>query len=106
MATPAPPLPTIPVAALARYRERLVALARSKLSPALARRVDPEDVAQSVFRSFCRVARQRPDAVRVGEDLWDLLAAITLHKVLRAAERNQAGKRDLRCEHPEAFDGD
>ena len=39
-----------------RFSERLVALARSRLSEKLARRVGPEDVVQSAFRSFFREA--------------------------------------------------
>src|SRR5262245_38849503 len=35
-----------------RYIDRLVALARQRLSQRLASRVDPEDVVQSVFRTF------------------------------------------------------
>src|SRR5262245_5216743 len=40
-----------------RYADRLVALAKSRLSARLASRVDPEDVVQSVYRSFFVDAR-------------------------------------------------
>ena len=40
-----------------RYVDRLIELARSRLSPKLARRLDPEDVVQSACRSFFRLAR-------------------------------------------------
>src|SRR4051812_50134846 len=40
-----------------RYSGRLTALARSRLSHALATRVDAEDVVQSAYRSFFRLAR-------------------------------------------------
>ena len=42
-----------------RYFGRLTALARSRLSPRLARRTDPEDIVLSVYRSFF-VAARRP----------------------------------------------
>src|SRR5437588_2466657 len=35
-----------------RFAERLLALARRRLSPRLASRADPEDIGQSVFRTF------------------------------------------------------
>src|SRR5262245_58097585 len=35
-----------------RYASRLIALAQSRLSASMASRVDPEDVVQSVYRSF------------------------------------------------------
>ena len=35
-----------------RYSERLIALVRCHLSEKLARRLDPEDVVQSAYRSF------------------------------------------------------
>src|ERR1700679_4129725 len=35
-----------------RYANRLILLARSRLSPRLSHRVDPEDVVQSAYRSF------------------------------------------------------
>ena len=40
-----------------RYVDRLIELARKRLSPRLARRLDPEDIVQSACRSFFRLAR-------------------------------------------------
>jgi len=76
-----------------RYAERLCALARSRLSARLARHVDPEDVVQSAYRSFFAAARAGRYDLRRSGDLWRLLAAITLHKLRRQAERHAAGKR-------------
>ena len=42
----------------ARYAERLRALTRRKSSSALACRLDPDDIVQSVFRTFFRRAAQ------------------------------------------------
>jgi len=35
-----------------RYLRRLIELARQRISPKLARRIDPQDVVQSAYRSF------------------------------------------------------
>jgi hypothetical protein len=76
-----------------RYTERLLALVRSRLSTKLSGRVDPEDVLQSAFRSFFRIAAETSRIARPGDDLWHLLAAITLRKVYRQAERHIAAER-------------
>ena len=46
-----------------RYAKRLLMLAAAQSSPDLARRVDPEDIVQSVFRTFFRRARDRKSVV-------------------------------------------
>jgi DNA-directed RNA polymerase specialized sigma24 family protein len=78
-----------------RYVGRLTLLARSRLSPALARRTDPEDVVLSAYRSFFIRARDgRLTPARSG-DLWRLLVAITLHKLYRQARKQRAERRAL-----------
>jgi RNA polymerase sigma-70 factor (ECF subfamily) len=76
-----------------RFTVRLLALARSQLSDKLARRVDPEDVVQSAYRSFFTGARADRYEVRGSGDLWQLLAAITMHKLHHQVARHTAGKR-------------
>jgi RNA polymerase sigma factor (sigma-70 family) len=76
-----------------RYAERLVALARSRLSTRLAPRFDPEDVVQSAYRSFFAGARAGRYELTHGADLWKLLVSITLHKLHHQVRRNTAGKR-------------
>lgn len=76
-----------------RYVDRLVALARSRLTGSLGRRVDPEEVVQSAYRSFFNANADGRYQSERGEDLWGLLAAITLHKVSRQVELLRAGKR-------------
>ncbi|HEY2841982.1 MAG TPA: protein kinase [Pirellulales bacterium] len=78
-----------------RYVARLVALARSRISKKLRRRVDPQDVVQSAYRSFFVHARQDEFQVERAGDLWRLLAKITLHKLHRQIERQTAAKRAL-----------
>jgi RNA polymerase sigma-70 factor (ECF subfamily) len=81
-----------------RYAERLLGLVRQRLSAKLARRIDPEDVLQSAYRSFFVGAREGRFALRRGGDLWRLLAAITLHKLRRQVECHTAAKRALERE--------
>lgn len=79
-----------------RYAERVRLLAESRSSKALAARVDPEDIVQSVFRTFFRKAATGHYDVPNGEELWSLLLVIALNKVRRAASHHKAAKRDVR----------
>ena len=88
-----------------RYLVRLVALARSRLSEKLARKVDAEDVVQSAFRSFFTRAKEGQYAIERAGDLWSLLATITRHKVLKKAEHFRQQKRSLERDEP-LVDGD
>lgn len=76
-----------------RYADRLLALTRSRLSPKLAARFDPEDVVQSVCRSFFARARDGRFVLQQSDGLWQLLVAITLHKLRRHVKHHQAQKR-------------
>ena len=67
-----------------KYAKRLRALARATTSAQLARRVDADDIVQSVFRTFFRAASQGLYDVPAGDDLWKLLLVIALNKI-RAA---------------------
>jgi RNA polymerase sigma factor (sigma-70 family) len=78
-----------------RYVERLIRLARQRLAPKIARRVDPEDVVQSAYRSFFAAAGEGRFVLERSGDLWRLLAGITLNKLYRQVERNTAKKRDV-----------
>jgi RNA polymerase sigma factor (sigma-70 family) len=76
-----------------RYKDRLIALASSRLSSKLSHRVDAEDVVQSAYRSFFRGARNGQYEVQCGDDLWQLLVVITLHKLQFQVRSHQARKR-------------
>jgi len=78
-----------------RYVDRLLALARSRLSEKLAARFDPEDVVQSAYRSFFDKAKNGRFALERSGDLWRLLAAITINKLNHQIERNTAAKRGI-----------
>src|SRR5262249_53335115 len=80
------------------YANRLIGLARSRLSGKLAQRVDPEDVVQSVYRSFFAGARDGRYDLQHGSDLWHLLVTITLNKLQHQVKRNTAEKRTVERE--------
>jgi len=84
----------------ARYLDRLTRLARSRLSPKLAARIDPEDVVLSAYRSFFIGARDGRFSLHRSGDLWRLLVSITLHKLFRQARRHRANARSVDTELP------
>jgi RNA polymerase sigma factor (sigma-70 family) len=66
------------------YFPRLLALARKKLSQSPKMVEDEEDVVQSVFRGFCRLAeRGLYPSLRDRNDLWVLLFCMTARKIGR-----------------------
>jgi RNA polymerase sigma-70 factor (ECF subfamily) len=77
-----------------RFAGRLIALARRRFNRTLARKVDPEDVVQSAFKSF--FVRHRAGGVEVGDraGLWNLLTLITLRKCADRAEFFRADRRN------------
>lgn len=81
-----------------RYVERLVALARKRISNRLAARVDADDIVQSVFRTFFGRVKAGQFQFEHEEDLPKLLVRITVHKTLRQAEFHRAAKRDIAAE--------
>jgi RNA polymerase sigma-70 factor (ECF subfamily) len=76
------------------YVDRLLRLARERISARLARRVDPEDVVQSVFRTFFSHAREGRFTLTEQDDLGRLLVSITVRKTLRQIAFHRAAKRD------------
>jgi RNA polymerase sigma factor (sigma-70 family) len=79
-----------------RYAERLRALAARSSSPGLSARVDPEDIVQSVFRTFFRRAAQGQYEIPEGEEIWKLLLVIALNKIRTLGEFHRAARRDMR----------
>jgi RNA polymerase sigma-70 factor, ECF subfamily len=79
-----------------RYANRLRALARTNCSPGLARRVEIEDIVQSVFGSFFRGASRGDYDVPAGEELWKLFLVIALNKIRAKGAYHHAAKRDVR----------
>jgi RNA polymerase sigma factor (sigma-70 family) len=81
-----------------RYVERLIALARQRLSQKLAARLDPEDIVQSAYRSFFVRAQRGDFVLRRAGDLWRLLASIAVHKLQRRVEHHSSIKRSVNSE--------
>lgn len=79
-----------------RYAGRLRALARTKVAPDLAPRLDVEDIVQSVFGSFFRGASRGDYDVPAGEELWKLFLVIALNKIRAKGAYHRAAKRDVR----------
>jgi RNA polymerase sigma-70 factor (ECF subfamily) len=88
------PCPTGAGEAFDRFTRRLVGLARRQLGGLLRHKVDPEDVVQSVYKSF--LLRYGAEMlVEEDEDgLWALLTRITLRKCADRARYHRAECRD------------
>lgn len=88
-------------ALLSKYGASLIALATSRLSARLGRRIDAEDVTQSVYRTFFRRLSAGEFQLDEWHDLWRLLYVLTVRRICREAEqantqkRNQARELDL-----------
>ncbi|MEZ6113688.1 MAG: sigma-70 family RNA polymerase sigma factor [Pirellulaceae bacterium] len=78
-----------------RYARRLARLAERQTGSQLATRFDPEDVVQSVFRTFFRRAAQGHYQIPEGDELWKLLLVIALNKVRAWGEFHRAAKRNV-----------
>ena len=88
-----------------RYVGKLVGLAQRHLSSQLGRRIDAEDVVQSAFRSFFRGTRDGRFQIEPGQDLWRLLAVMTVTKLKKQVEFHTAAKRDFQMERSPSPDG-
>src|SRR4051794_17676993 len=78
-----------------RFAGRLIALARARLDARLRRKLDPEDVVQSVYRSFFGRYRAGQLDLATWDALWSLLTVITVRKCLNRAEYYRAACRDV-----------
>src|SRR5207244_13422111 len=72
------------------YVERLMALARRRISQRLASRVDPEDIVQSVFRTFFGRVKAGEFHFEDQDDLCKLLVRITINKTMRQIDFHTA----------------
>ena len=79
-----------------RYAARITSLASTQRGPDLASRFDPDDIVQSIFRTFFRRAAEGHYDLPEGEDLWKLLLVIALQRVRDACSFHRAAKRDVR----------
>jgi RNA polymerase sigma-70 factor (ECF subfamily) len=81
-----------------RFAERLIALASHRLLPYLRRKVDPEDVVQSVWGSFFKRGRAGQFQLADWDNLWALLACLTVRKCTNRIAYFHAQRRDQRAE--------
>jgi RNA polymerase sigma-70 factor (ECF subfamily) len=79
-----------------RYADRLIQLASKNTSAELAPRFDPEDIVQSVFRTFFRRVSKGQYEAPEGDELWKLLLVMALNKVRSKGAFHRSGKRDIR----------
>lgn len=86
-----------------RYADRLRLLARTECSPDLARRIDADDIVQSVFASFFQGFNRGLYDVPAGEELWKLFLVIALNKIRAKGVFHRAAKRDVRLTAGESF---
>jgi RNA polymerase sigma factor (sigma-70 family) len=83
-----------------RYVGRLMGLVHQRLHRVLGRKVDPEDVAQSVFNSFFQRYAQGRFQLDDWNDLAALLVEITKRKCSGKLDYFFADCRDVRRERP------
>jgi DNA-directed RNA polymerase specialized sigma24 family protein len=77
-----------------RYFHRCVQLARSRLQNLRRGAADEEDVALNAFDSFCRRAEQgRFELLLDRNDLWRLLAVLTVRKAIDLRRREKGPSR-------------
>jgi RNA polymerase sigma-70 factor (ECF subfamily) len=82
-----------------RYAHRLRALVKAQCSTALARRIEPDDIVQSVFHRFFRRACQGHYDVPHGEELWRLFLVIALNRIRSEETYHRAAKRNRHVTH-------
>jgi RNA polymerase sigma-70 factor (ECF subfamily) len=83
-----------------RYTDQLLQAVRRKLPDRFRGRVDPEDIVQSVYRSFFSRLRRSEFSFANSVDIWRLLIVMTLHKVTNAINYHTRNCRDVRREFP------
>lgn len=86
-----------------RFAERLVKLARSRLDDRIRKTTDPEDVMQSVWKSF--FVRQQAGKFELQDwgGLWAVLVVMTVRKCGRRSVAAQRVKRDVNRETNQQF---
>ena len=88
-----------------RYSQRLLTLAARNLDIRVRARVDEEDVVQSMYKSFCLRAQNNEFKLDDANDVWALLATMTIRKAKKAAAKQRAKKRSVSTEvdlnHPD-----
>jgi DNA-directed RNA polymerase specialized sigma24 family protein len=82
------------------YAGRLAKVAEAHLHRRLAGRESPEDVVQSVFRTFFRRSTEKNLHIRDSAHLWRLLVQMTVFKARVRWRHHTAESRDIHNEVP------
>jgi RNA polymerase sigma-70 factor (ECF subfamily) len=83
-----------------QYARGLLIIAQRQLPERLRKRFDPEDVVQSVYRSFFRRLQEGQFAFDDSHDVWRLLATMTYCKARNLVKFHHRYRRDVRRESP------
>ncbi len=89
-----------------RFTHRLIGLARKRLDTQVRQKNEPEDVLQSVWKSFFRRQGDGRFDFDGWDGLWALLVVITLRKCGRKIESLQTAARDILREVQPGSDAD
>jgi DNA-directed RNA polymerase specialized sigma24 family protein len=81
-----------------RFYSPLQSLVRRHLDSRIRRREDEEDILQSMYACLCAGQLKGKAAPASREELWKLMARITMCKVVNTAHRHRAARRDVRRE--------
>jgi len=81
-----------------RCTEKLVKRVRKQLPDHLKKRLDPEDIVQSVYRNFSRMIKQGTYVFEDSRHIWRLLTVMTYHEVRDAVRFHEDSSRDVRRE--------
>jgi RNA polymerase sigma-70 factor (ECF subfamily) len=81
-----------------RYVQRLIALAGRQFEEELREKADVEGVVQSVCKSFFLRQRRGEFDIDDWDDLWSMLATITLRKCANRRDYLRASRRSVRRE--------
>ena len=83
-----------------KYASRIQAVASSETCERLRSQLEPEDVVQSVFRTFFRRVSEGFFEIPPGDEIWNLILVIALNKIRRTARYYSRKKRDLKSKSP------
>ena len=83
-----------------RLLKRLVPFALTKIDKLLVSKLDPEDIVQSVFRNFFTALQKGNFKPASWEEMWYLLAKMTIWKCNSKREFYLNQARDVRIEKP------
>lgn len=90
-----------------RHFDRIVRLAQGQIGRRYQGKVDAEDIANSVLKSFFHRYADHPDGLSDWQGLWRLLAEIAENKLRNRVRRFRQKKRDVDRELPhDAFGRD